>query len=88
MAAACIAPMSAVTGLAATELTLGALVLEGAKLGAPGKTGVFGWAADLHYLPYVLYLAAVPGIVGHTGSHPAPSDCSASLRAHGSGLAA
>ena len=28
---------------------------------------MFGWVADRHFLPFVLYLAVVPGIVGHTG---------------------
>ena len=55
------------TGLAAVLLTLSALLFEGARLLAAGRHGVLGWAADLHYLPYVLYLAVVPGIVGHTG---------------------
>lgn len=60
-------PACSVTGLAALLLTLGALLFEGASLVAAGRHGVLGWAADLHYLPYVLYLAVVPGIVGHTG---------------------
>lgn len=48
-------------------LTLGALLFERASLGAAGLHGAFGWAASAHYLPYVTYLAAGPGIVGHTG---------------------
>lgn len=56
-----------VTGLAALLLTLTALLFEGASLVAAGRHGVLGWAADLHYLPFVAYLAVVPGIVGHTG---------------------
>lgn len=37
-------------------------------MAAVGRHGVFGWVAPA-YLPYVLYLAVVPGIVGHTGGH-------------------
>jgi hypothetical protein len=63
-----LAPLAcSVTGLAALQLTLGSLLFEGATLTAAGKRGVFGWLADRHYLPRVLYLAVVPGIVGHTG---------------------
>ncbi|PRW45144.1 Permeases of the drug metabolite transporter family permease component [Chlorella sorokiniana] len=56
-----------VTGLAALLLTLSALLFEGARLLAAGRHGLLGWTADLHYLPYVVYLGVVPGIVGHTG---------------------
>ena len=52
------------TGLAALLLTLGGLALEGSSLGACGMHGVFGWACSRHYLPFVLYLGIVPGIVG------------------------
>lgn len=57
----------AVTGGAAALLTLGALAGEGARLGATGRRGALGWVADAHFLPFVLYLAVGPGIVGHTG---------------------
>ena len=44
------------------------MLLEGAGAGVGGGRGsVWGWLASAHYLPYVLYLALVPGIVGHTG---------------------
>ena len=56
-----------VTALAALLLTLGGLLFEGAALFAAGRRGVLGWAGDLHYLPFVAYLAVGPGIVGHTG---------------------
>lgn len=56
-----------VTSLAAALLTLAAAAVEGAVLGAGGAKGVFGWATDLRYLPKILYLAVVPGILGHQG---------------------
>jgi len=57
----------AVTGLAASLLTLAAMAFEGARLFQAGTGGCFGWAADTRYLPKVLYLAAVPGVLGHQG---------------------
>jgi len=56
-----------VTALAASELTLAAALLEGSRPFVPGRNGLFGWLASLHYLPFVAYLGIVPGIVGHTG---------------------
>lgn len=55
-----------VTLLGATELTIAALA-EGSRFLHSGAGGLFGWAASLHYLPYVIYLGIVPGIIGHTG---------------------
>ncbi|KAL4418952.1 hypothetical protein ABPG77_001774 [Micractinium sp. CCAP 211/92] len=55
-----------VTGLAAGLLCIGGLLFEGSRVTATGRHGVFGWVSP-SYLPYVLYLAVVPGIVGHTG---------------------
>ncbi|KAL4448195.1 hypothetical protein ABPG75_005414 [Micractinium tetrahymenae] len=55
-----------VTGLAAGLLCLGGVAFEGTRLTGAGKHGVFGWVHP-SYLPYMLYLAVVPGIVGHTG---------------------
>jgi hypothetical protein len=60
----------AVTGLAAALLTLSAIAVEGARQGRAGPGGSFGWAADTHYLPKILYLAIVPGILGHQGEEP------------------
>jgi drug/metabolite transporter (DMT)-like permease len=56
-----------VTLLAAIELTIAAILFEGAKIFTAGGGGVFGWAGSLHFLPFVLYLGLVPGIIGHTG---------------------
>lgn len=75
-----------VTSLAALLLTLGALLFEGASLAAAGMHGVFGWAASPHYLPYVLYLALGPGIVGHTGE-PDRCRCAKLWAMHGEGFA-
>lgn len=60
-------PNRSVTGLAAVLLSLCALLFEGASLAAGGKHGVVGWVASGRYLPKVLWLGVVPGIVGHTG---------------------
>lgn len=57
-----------VTGLAALELSLASLLEEAGKGDGQGF-GVFGWASTLRHLALVLYLAVVPGIVGHTGKY-------------------
>jgi drug/metabolite transporter (DMT)-like permease len=56
-----------VTLLAALQLTLASLLVEGSKIFSAGSGGVFGWVASTHFFPFVLYLGIVPGIVGHTG---------------------
>jgi drug/metabolite transporter (DMT)-like permease len=56
-----------VTLLAAFQLTLAAILVEGSKCFVSGSGGVFGWAGSMHFLPFVLYLGLVPGIIGHTG---------------------
>ena len=56
-----------VTLLAALQLTIAAILFEGSKIFTAGSGGVFGWTASLHFLPFVLYLGFVPGIIGHTG---------------------
>lgn len=52
-AAACLS----ITGFAAEEHTL---------IGT-NRHGVFGWAVSKRYAPVVVYLGAVPGVVGHQG---------------------
>jgi len=54
-----------VTFLAAGCLTLAGLA-EGSKPFAAGKEGMVGWIASTHFLPLILYLGIVPGIIGHT----------------------
>lgn len=56
-----------VTGFAALLLSLAALAFGEATLLGPGNTGLFGYVTDKAYLPKILYLAVVPGIIGHTG---------------------
>ena len=56
-----------VTGFAALLLSIAALASGEATLSAPGNSGLFGWVTDTAYLPKILYLAILPGIVGHTG---------------------
>jgi drug/metabolite transporter (DMT)-like permease len=56
-----------VTCLAALQLSIASLLFEGSKIFTAGGGGVFGWAGSIHFLPFVLYLGLVPGIVGHTG---------------------
>lgn len=56
-----------VTLLAACQLTLAAIIVEGSNFFTVGSGGVFGWMGSMHFLPFVLYLGFVPGIIGHTG---------------------
>lgn len=56
-----------VTGFAALLLSIAALASGEATLSASGNSGLFGWVTDTGYLPKILYLAVLPGIVGHTG---------------------
>lgn len=56
-----------VTGFAALLLSIAALASGKATLFASGNSGLFGWVTDVNYLPKILYLAVLPGIVGHTG---------------------
>lgn len=56
-----------VTLIAAIELALISLISEGSTFSmANADISVVGWMA-LSWLPYVLYLAVFPGIVGHAG---------------------
>ena len=56
-----------VTGFAALLLSISALSTGQAQVLGIGSSGLFGWLMDKSYLPKILYLAVVPGIVGHTG---------------------
>lgn len=55
-----------VTGFAALLLSVSAVLSGQVTLTGKGNTGLFGWFS-MAYLPKVVYLAVVPGIVGHTG---------------------
>mmetsp|Transcript_32074 Transcript_32074/g.76227 ORF Transcript_32074/g.76227 Transcript_32074/m.76227 type:complete len:412 (-) Transcript_32074:512-1747(-) len=54
-----------VTAVAAVLLMISAMVGESTGLFASGTGGAFGWIAS-HYWWKVVYLAAVPGVLGHT----------------------
>ena len=56
-----------VTGFAALLLSVAALAVGEVTLTGSHNRGLFGWITDKEYLPKVIYLAIVPGIVGHTG---------------------
>lgn len=56
-----------VTGFAALLLSVAALTVGEVHLLGAGNQGLFGWILDKKYLPKILYLAVVPGIIGHTG---------------------
>ena len=56
-----------VTFIAAIQLALISLISEGSTFSmSDADISVVGWMA-LSWLPYVLYLAVFPGIVGHAG---------------------
>ena len=55
-----------VNGVAAATLCTVGLVFEGALPWGAGRRGVFGYLTDGRYAAVSIYLAIVPGIVGHT----------------------
>ena len=56
-----------VTLIAAIELALLSLISEGSNFSMENMdSSIFGWLS-LAWLPYVLYLALFPGLVGHAG---------------------
>lgn len=56
-----------VTGFAALLLSVAARASGESTVSGSGNSGLFGWVTDMSYLPKILYLAVLPGIVGHTG---------------------
>ena len=52
--------------VAATVLTLASMLADGTSPFESGRQGVFGWPTDLRYLPSIAWLAAGPGVLGHT----------------------
>lgn len=56
----------AAAGSAAGFLTLTAVSFGGASVTASGRNGVAGWVTSSKFLPGVIYLAVIPGILGHT----------------------
>jgi drug/metabolite transporter (DMT)-like permease len=55
-----------VTAVSALLLSLVALLVDRLSIFRSGASGIFGYFASLHGW-WVLYLAVVPGLVGHTG---------------------
>lgn len=56
-----------VTGFAALLLSIASVTVGGSHFLGIGKHALFGWVLDTTYLPKIIYLAVVPGIIGHTG---------------------
>jgi drug/metabolite transporter (DMT)-like permease len=54
-----------VNACAALTLTACAVLLEGASFFGAGKAGIFGWLTVPRYASLTVYLAVVPGIIGH-----------------------
>jgi len=55
-----------VTGIAGLCMAAASLVLEGSVVAPLDRGSILGWMAGVHLLP-LLWLAIVPGIVGHQG---------------------
>ena len=58
---------SPVTNFAAVLVSFAALMCREATLVGSGNSGLFGWSTDRSYVYKIVYLALVPGLVGHTG---------------------
>lgn len=58
---------SPVTNFAAFLVSFAAIMCHEATFASPGKAGLFGWTTDKSYLYKIVYLAIVPGLIGHTG---------------------
>lgn len=56
-----------VTFIGGLLLTLAGVLLEGNSAFSGGMAGVCGWLVSPQHLPFVIYLALGPGLVGHTG---------------------
>jgi hypothetical protein len=56
-----------VTVFAAACLSIAGFAAEERSIIAQNRHGIFGWAASKRYAPVVVYLGAVPGVVGHQG---------------------
>eukprot|EP00878_Enallax_costatus_P014394 GHUV01015054.1.p1 GENE.GHUV01015054.1~~GHUV01015054.1.p1 ORF type:complete len:402 (+),score=87.18 GHUV01015054.1:361-1566(+) len=56
-----------VTAIAAGSLLLTALAFEDHSIVGENRHGIFGWTRSAKYAPFVVYLGAVPGIIGHQG---------------------
>lgn len=56
---------SIVTLIAASELSLAAMIIESA--GITGEHGLLGWITSKRYAFLVVYLGLVPNLIGHTG---------------------
>ena len=52
--------------VAAAVLTLASAACDGTRPWRGGLHGTFGWTTDMRYLPSIAWLAAGPGVLGHT----------------------
>ena len=58
---------SPVTNFGALLVSAAALMCHEASFMGSGNDGLFGWTTEKSYLYKIVYLAFVPGLVGHTG---------------------
>ena len=58
---------SPVTNFAAVLVSFAALMCHEATFVGSGNSGLFGWSTDKSYMYKIVYLALVPGLIGHTG---------------------
>lgn len=58
---------SPVTNFAAVLVSFAALMCHEATVMGSGSSGLFGWGTAKSYVYKILYLAFIPGLIGHTG---------------------
>lgn len=58
---------SPVTNFGALLVSAAALMCHEASFAGSGNDGLFGWTTEKSYLYKIVYLAFVPGLIGHTG---------------------
>lgn len=58
---------SPVTNFAAVLVSLAALMCHEATVMGSGSSGLFGWGTAKSYVYKIVYLAFIPGLIGHTG---------------------
>lgn len=58
---------SPVTNFAAVLVSFAALMCHEATVMGSGSSGLFGWGTAKSYVYKIVYLAFIPGLIGHTG---------------------
>lgn len=58
---------SPVTNFAAVLVSFAALMCHEATFMGSGSSGLFGWSTAKSYVYKIVYLALIPGLIGHTG---------------------